>query len=109
MGQVIDGRLREVWAALGCAPNPDDFKGEVQASMWRFAIEMILEQTAMTTSVHRENAELRALLQRPGPTVDEVYQTIREANTPNGGYSFEVAATKVMALYDRGTIQPTRQ
>ena len=101
---MIDGRLREVWEALGCAPNPDDFKEEVQTSMWREAVKLIREQSAGVTRVHLENAELRALLDRPAPTVDEVYQTIREANTPNGGYSFEVAATKVMALYDRGRI-----
>lgn len=61
---MIDGRLREVWEALGCAPNPDDFKEEVQASMWRQAIGMIREQYLGVTRVHRENVQLRSEVER---------------------------------------------
>lgn len=55
-------RLREVWAALGCAPNPDDFKPTVQEQMWSLALVMMREATARASSVYRENSALREAL-----------------------------------------------
>lgn len=54
--------LREVWTALGCAPDPDDFKPEVRARQRRQAIDMIREEAGHTSRVYRENEQLRALL-----------------------------------------------
>lgn len=82
---MIDGRLREVWEALGCAPNPDDFKEEVQASMWREAVKLIREQSAGVTRVHRENAKLLR-------TKAEVKaEALEEAADDLGGEFLEVA------------------
>ena len=54
--------LRDVWHALGCAPNPDDFKPTVRAQMRRMALEMIRDHATQQTRIYRENRELTELL-----------------------------------------------
>lgn len=61
--QTIDrSHLRQVWQALGCALNPDDFKPEVRDRMWEQALTMIREGTANESRVYRENQQLQAAL-----------------------------------------------
>ncbi len=56
MSDVSRDRLRELWSALGCAPNPDDFKLGTRIDMWRQALEMVRARTAA----------LEASVQAPG-------------------------------------------
>ena len=57
-------RLRQVWAALGCEQNPNDFHAEVRERMWEQAIKMIEASTAGDTRVYRENQQLEAEIRR---------------------------------------------
>ena len=57
-------QLRQVWLALGCALNPDDFKPEVRATMWAQALNMIRKSTARDSRIYRENQSLEAEIAR---------------------------------------------
>ena len=52
--------LNDVWSALGCAHNPDDFKPEVRRAMWAQALTMISQAVTQTNRVYRENQALLA-------------------------------------------------
>lgn len=87
-----DEKLRAVWSALGCAPNPDDFKPTVQAKMWESVLEMITQATKQTSSVHRENQGLRELIAKTEweyravasePDTHDVYDSTRAFPTPS--------------------------
>lgn len=56
--------LRELWKALGCAHNPDDFKPAVQERMWAQALEMVRESTTEDRRIVRENQTLEAEILR---------------------------------------------
>lgn len=58
--------LREIWQALGCAPNPDDFKPSVRERMRDQALTMIRESTTHESRIYRENQQLREALQACG-------------------------------------------
>jgi hypothetical protein len=57
-------RLAAVWAAFGCASNPDDFKESVREQMWAQVIEMATESAARANRVYRENRQLEDELRR---------------------------------------------
>ncbi len=73
-------RLREVWAALGCDENPNDFHARVQQTMWAQALDMIREATARTNRVYRENQQLEEALRvaRTAPSSPPA-EDVREA------------------------------
>jgi hypothetical protein len=71
--------LRDLWSALGCAHNPDDFKPSVQAVMRADALKMVREQTAGVTRIHRENQALVAEV-RARDTVIEAVRAIEVAD-----------------------------
>ena len=50
--------LGKVWAAFGCAHNPDDFKKSARDQMWVQVIEMAREANTRDSRVYRENQSL---------------------------------------------------
>ena len=54
--------LDRVWAAFGCAWNPDGFKPTVRAQMWEQVVEMAREAAERSSRVYRENQQLAAAL-----------------------------------------------
>lgn len=56
--------LRRVWAAFGCAPNPDDFRESQRDLMWATVEDMAKEHRDNSGRLVRENAALRDELSR---------------------------------------------
>jgi len=56
----VDDRtlLRRVWAAFGCALNPEDYQPTVRAAMWEQVISMAEESYQRSSRVYRENQQL---------------------------------------------------
>lgn len=54
--------LRRVWKAMGCAPNPDDFRQTVRDAMWDQVVADCEAHAANDTRVYRENQSLLAEL-----------------------------------------------
>ena len=50
--------LRRVWAAFGCALNPEDYQPTVRAAMWEQVISMAEESHQRSSRVYRENQQL---------------------------------------------------
>lgn len=56
--------LRTLWAASGCASNPDDFKPTVRRLMWDQLIKWAGEREQDDRRLYRENQQLEAEVQR---------------------------------------------
>lgn len=79
--------LRDLWSALGCAHNPDDFKPSVQAVMRADALKMVREQTAGVTRIHRENQALVAEVRARDTVIEAVRAIHREKHGESPRYA----------------------
>ena len=86
-------RLVAVWAAFGCAHNPEDFKEAVRERMWAQVIEMAKESATRATRIDRENRQL----------IEEICRLRGNTSSPvNGEYLMQEIAVAELRVSDIG-------